>query len=140
MTAHHEGSLTQTMQPVIEAVGFDLAIELVALRGGTRVMVPRVPHESDALVQIIGMDAARTLLHFIGPGTFAVPRCMSWLLARRNEEICARALFGESQAELALRFRLTERHIGRIWAADGIKAPAAIDYQDDLFTTQETTA
>ena len=104
--------LTQRMQPIIDAIGFDATITLVAALGGTRVYLSRSP--DSPVARAIGADHHAVLLHEIGAGPLDVPRCLNWVLARRNEEIIARSLAGETQDELARRFRLTDRHIRRI--------------------------
>ena len=106
--------LTRAMQPIVDAVGFDAAITLVAVFGGTRPTLPARPGADDAISAVIGVDKAEQLVQRVGPGPLDVPRCLNWLAARRNEEICARYLAGETQTELARRFRLTERHIRRV--------------------------
>lgn len=110
-------TLTNTMQPVLDAIGFDATITLVAALGGTRQVLSAPPGPYDAVARLLGADAAARLVSAIGAGPLDIPRCLSWMLARRNEEICARYLAGETQAELALRFRLTERHVRNIVAS-----------------------
>lgn len=115
--------LLERVQPIIDAIGFDGALHLVARRGGTRVYVSASPE--GALAAAIGAHRAEMLTAAIGAGVLDVPKCMAWMLARRNEEICARYLYGETQADLAVRFGLTER---RIWSIlhtneDGWKEP-----------------
>jgi hypothetical protein len=114
-------TLTHSMQPVIEAIGFDAAIQLVAHCGGTRVLVRLDPDASDRIVRAIGLDKARSLASAIGASALDVPRCVSWLVLRRNEEIVARWDGCETQAELAIRFGLTERQIRRILVEAGRK-------------------
>lgn len=109
-------SLTRSMQPIIEAVGFDAAVTLVARFGGSRILLAREPGERDNLSLLIGLSAARSLSQALGPGLLEIPRCVSWVIARRDEEIAARHLGGETHAELAIRFNLTERHIRNVLA------------------------
>lgn len=105
---------TKSMQPIVEAVGYDLALTLVARFGGTELRIPRHPDERDAIAQCIGVEAATRLAETFSSGRCELPRCAAWLQARRDEEISVRYNGGETQAELARRFRLTERHIRRI--------------------------
>jgi len=120
-------SMTASMQPLIESVGLDAAIQLAARLGGTRVLVRADPHPNDALARAVGLQWARQIAGAIGPGVLAVPRCLAWLLARRNEEIAARYDAGESQVELALRFGLTERQISRILSDSAAAEPPVAD-------------
>lgn len=128
--------LTRSMQPIVDALGFDCALRLASHFGGTRVLVSADPSARDPLAVAIGAEAARALAATIGAGSLEVPRCTAWLIARRNEEIVARALGGESQAALALRFSLTERHIRNILAED---APPVAEPHPDLFTERPAT-
>ncbi|MCC6851041.1 MAG: hypothetical protein IT502_01915 [Rubrivivax sp.] len=121
------------MQPIIEAVGFDCALRIASHFGGTRVLVSSDPAARDPLAAVIGIEAARALAAAIGAGAFEVPRCTAWLIARRNEEIVARELGGESHAELALRFSLTERHIRNIINEGNLPDCAP---HKDLFTNE----
>lgn len=121
--------LTARMQPVVDVIGWDAAIALVGLLGGTRVAISS--DEQGTLARSIGVAAARAMAAALGPGTMDIPRCVSWMVARRNEEIVARWLAGETQGELALRFRLTERHIRSIVRSDApTSSPPAVT---DLF-------
>lgn len=111
-----EPLLTRTMQPVVDAVGFDAAIAFVARFGGTRVWLRTAPAPSERcpVQRTVGEAAALELARALGAGWIDVPRCMTWLLARRNEEIVARFDGGESQNELALRFGITARQVRRV--------------------------
>lgn len=106
--------LTRTMQPIIEAIGYDGALALVRYCGGCRVHLPKVIRANHLLVEYMGQELADALHRAIGPGTLEVPRCTTWLVARRNEEIEARNDGGESIDRLARRFGMTRRHIFRI--------------------------
>ena len=69
--------LTRTMQPIIEAVGFEAAQALVKTYGGTRAYVALAPRPVDDLVLCIGLGNARALAAAIGPGPLEVPKCLS---------------------------------------------------------------
>lgn len=130
--------LARSMQPIVEAIGFDAALRLSSHFGGTRVLVLADPHERDNVTRVIGIIAARALVASIGAGVLEIPRCMAWLLARRNEEIIARSLSGETQSDLALRFTLTERQIRNILGADAREfqyTATATAAQGDFFTS-----
>lgn len=134
-----EPLLARTMQPIVDAVGFDAAIAFVSRFGGTRVWLRDAPLPSERcpVVRTVGEAAAVALVRAIGAGTLEVPRCMTWLLARRNEEIVARYDGGESQSELALRFNVTARQVRNILRE--ARLPTLPDIINrDLFT-EETT-
>lgn len=107
--------LTQRMQPFIDAIGYDATVSLVAALGGTRIYVSCRP--DSPVSTIIGAEASAQLRRAVGQEAVDLPRCLHWLLARRNEEIVARSMAGETQEELARRFRITERHVRRVLRA-----------------------
>lgn len=106
--------LAASMQPVVEAIGYDLSVALVTRFGGTTISLRRSPPPDDPVALVIGPQARNALVDRLGCGQFEVPKCTAWLIARRDEEIRLRADAGELQADLARRFHLTERHIRRI--------------------------
>lgn len=124
MTDATPRSLAESMQPVVSAIGFDAALQLVARCGGIRVMIPAEPNARDVISQVVGVAAAQRLAEHIGRGLLDVPRCLNWLLMRRNDEMRARYEHGETQAELALRFSLTERHVRRILLGEDAPSPS----------------
>lgn len=133
MTQSLTQSLTRSMQPIIERLGFDIALRLSSHFGGTRISISESPGADCPVARAVGAPAATALGEMLGTVWLEVPRCVSWLIARRNEEIIARALFGEPTPDLARRYSLTERHIRNILRDDGEpeSTPAP---QPDLFT------
>lgn len=124
-------SLAASMQPVIDAIGFDAAVTLVSRFGGVTILMRA--RDDDPLTLALGCTDATTLAAALGPGAMYIPRCMHWLLAKRNEEICARYLHGEPQSDLALRYRLSDRHIRNILASE----PATGASEADFFGAEE---
>jgi hypothetical protein len=111
------GSLVSSMQPIIDCIGFDAAITLAAQLGGTRQKLAAEPSPRDPVVAAVGADLQKRLVAALGAGYLEIPKCMHWLIGRRNEEIVTRRLSGETHTELALRFGLTERSVRAILVA-----------------------
>lgn len=131
------GQMARSMQPIIDVLGFDMALTLAGHFGGTRISLSRNPRPGDPICMIIGLDNALRLVRSIGAGQLEIPRCQAWLLGRRDEEIVARFLSGETHASLARRFGLTERHIRRVLGQDeSINTPGPAP-QPDLFTAMK---
>lgn len=132
--------LAKSVMPIVDAIGYDLTVRLVARLGGTRVYLASSVHPRDELAQVIGLQAACHLVKQLGRGAFDVPRCQAWLMARRNEEIVNRWDAGETQRELALRFGLTERHVRSVIAAAGRPhvQPGCAGTADLFHSTPET--
>lgn len=109
--------LPPSAQLIVDAVGYDLAITVVARFGGVSINLPHNPDRLSPLSKALGHDAAKLLCAQLGPGMLAVPRAASMIGAQRDREIVARRRAGETEVELALRMGLTERHIRRICSA-----------------------
>lgn len=118
MTATPADTLPTSARVIVDAVGWDAALALIARFGGTTIHLPTsAPGPDHALAWALGLDVARLLCASLGPGPLAVPRAMSWVVAQRSREVVARRQAGETEAEVARRFGLTERHVRRIYAA-----------------------
>jgi hypothetical protein len=106
--------LTRTMQPVVEAIGFDAATILVTRFGGRRIYLALSPTAGNEVVSCIGAVAARRLAAIMGAGPFDVPRCLVWLAALRRERVVSDRAAGVTVADLAEAHGYTERHVWRI--------------------------
>ena len=131
------------MAPVVQAIGYESAIALASRFGGMNVYLRESAGEEDMVALVIGHEARRALLQALGPGTWAVPSCRAWLIARRDEEIALRYGAGEPLNDLVWRFKLSRRHILRVLAdtrcITAAVQPAsqnpALRGQPDLFNT-----
>ena len=128
-------TLTRTMQPIIDAIGFEAAQALVKTYGGTRVYLPMEPRGLDDLVLCVGLAHSRALVAAVGSGPLEVPKCDGYLRARRNEAIEILSEAGVPQAEIARRFNLTERTIRNV-----LRDAEADDLMPLPCTTSESTA
>lgn len=102
---------------LIAAVGTQLALRLVAERGGQRVYIPTGGrlNEDCPLSRIVGIGAAAKLAR-LWPGEWlTVPRAMAYMRRVRDREIRAR-FKSETAAALAREFELTERQVYAIVA------------------------
>lgn len=120
--------LNAPLAELIAAIGTQLALRLVAERGGTRVYVPTPARlaEDGPLARVIGVEATAKLAR-LWPGVWlTVPRAMAYMRRMRDREIRAR-FKSETAAALAREFELTERQVYAI-AAQGA--------DDDAFDAQ----
>lgn len=106
----------ESAQQIVDAIGWDAAMTVIARWGGTTINIPR-SEPGPMLVQALGIDVARLLCASLGPGALAVPRAAAWLITQRDREIATRARAGETRPALAHRFGVSERHVYRIVAA-----------------------
>ncbi len=105
---------------LIAAVGTQLALRLVAERGGQRVYVPTFARltEDCPLARIVGTGAAEKLAK-LWPGEWiTIPRAMAYMRRVRDREIRAR-FKSETAASLAREFELTERQVYAIATQGG---------------------
>jgi hypothetical protein len=88
-----------------DLIGDAATLALIELHGGTRVHVPRAPHEHSKLATEIGLPAARALAARWGGGDLKVPLARYW----RSRIYRAR---GMTAAAIARRLGITE---GQVW-------------------------
>jgi hypothetical protein len=106
----------ESAQQIVDAIGLDAAMTVIARWGGTTINIPRA-EPGPMLVQVLGVDVARLLCASLGPGALPVPRALAWLTAQRDREIALRAAAGETRPALAQRFGVSERRVYQILAA-----------------------
>lgn len=99
------------MEGLIQLLGFELAMRLVYLHGGSKLYVP--VNEGCLLAQQIGVEAFRLLSAEYGGCHVWIPQGQAHVIQARNRQIVARA--GSCTVrELASRFELSPRRIQQI--------------------------
>jgi len=99
---------------LVDVVGYGDAARIIEAIGGTRLWVPQRAsiHADHPLVRLVGVESALKLADaFGGLAHFDVPRCLGELLRERNRKIMVDIAAGDSHRTIALRYRLTERHV-----------------------------
>ncbi|MEZ5444910.1 MAG: Mor transcription activator family protein [Gammaproteobacteria bacterium] len=114
--------LPHNARMVLNAIGPEATWRLIKARGGTRIYVPRLgePIEHSPLYPILGAEALAALVNAFSGDQFILPRCMRYMVSRRNAEICRRHLAGEPVWALAVEFSLTESTVWQICARGGL--------------------
>ena len=121
-----EHLLPPQMQEIITVVGLTAALALVRTWGGTRFPVSKAQRDGgigryEHMAEVMGVTAADRLTEAYGGKVLHVPRCYVALLELRDNMI--KAEFDQRYknettlsiaADLALRYRLTDRQIHRI--------------------------
>ncbi len=108
------GYLPANLMTVLETVGEDTMLRLVAACGGTRLHLGRPPREGGRLAAAVGMDAAWAIYRrFVADSIIAIDvPMMSALLARhRIQRILAMRAAGLTVAEVARQLGMTERGV-----------------------------
>ncbi|MBI2381872.1 MAG: DNA transposition protein [Gammaproteobacteria bacterium] len=115
--------LPEQAQDLIRLIGLAPAMALVRELGGTTFMVPKGKTSQgqaalERLAEIIGDDKADILAFEYGSTSLYVPRCWDALMRFRNIEIsreferrCRHEAANHLVAELARRYRLSDRRI-----------------------------
>lgn len=71
---------------LVDLIGAEAALALVAERGGRSVYVPRHPTAATELAKIVGLDAATILGQEFGREAFVVPIAREWRILRYAEQ------------------------------------------------------
>ena len=99
---------------LVDVIGLKTALEIVEVRGGARLYVPKRPHRDHWLSEVIGWDKLRDLSAIYGGEEIQVPKCAARSRHALEREIAAASSAGASTAELALRFHYTEAGIRKL--------------------------
>lgn len=97
---------TEDIAGLVEAIGPQAALKLFEQRGGTRLYVA-TPEKGDAIVEMLGLDAATALHAKYGRGDMRVPLARSWRV------LCYIAM-GLSGPKAALKAGCTEKTVAAI--------------------------
>jgi len=103
--------LPHSLVRVAEVIGLAGVLALVENAGGVRIYVPESLTDDHRLVEWLGRDAAARLSESFAMEELVVPRCAEMLRKIRDRQIRHERDHGARPAELALRYRLTERQI-----------------------------
>ena len=95
-------------------IGTAATLKLLDRFGGTRLYVPGRVGDEHPLVFAIGKEAADKLVAVYGRERIDVPRASEMWRASRDADIRDRYRAGETAAELARYYQVTERTIYRI--------------------------
>lgn len=106
--------LPQTMREMARVISLASVIKIVGKYGGIRVCVPTAACEGHQLADLIGFSEMDALCRYYQNEEIEIPRCTNVSRVIRNREIKASHNNGESQAALAIRFKLTERGVRKI--------------------------
>lgn len=117
--------LPPLLQDFVRLIGLQPTLALVERVGGLRIYIP-TPDNVGAehpFALIVGEDNLRRLAeHYGGQEHFQLPKADRALKAIRNARIAAEYAH-KTARQLATEYRLTENHIVRILAAQGVSAP-----------------
>lgn len=120
--------LPESMADLVDIIGLPAVLKLMEAFGGTEFWVPEKLHHQHPLVDAIGAEAAQTLCEYMARERIKVPRGVGITRGVRNQAIRRERHEGAKLAELALRYRLTDRQVLNI-----LNAEPADDRQQDMF-------
>lgn len=104
-------SASQILTELAEVAGWDAAIKIADMRGGTQIRIPQEPAPEHWLWDLLGEQAARAISARYGGSCLWVPKNDADSLRMRNEQIRADRRAGATINALAQRYRLTDRQI-----------------------------
>ncbi|RMX18980.1 hypothetical protein EBQ34_01090 [Vandammella animalimorsus] len=113
--------LPPLLQDFVSRIGVQPTMALVQRLGGVRIYVPSAERcgEDHPIAQIIGLPNLQALAQeYGGQPHFQLPNAKAALLAVRNAQIVA-DYQQLSVRQIALKYGLTEGHVGRILSAAG---------------------
>lgn len=120
--------LEPILRDLVELIGLHATMAIVAKHGGTLLYISVKGDECEALVALIGAQAAATLSRHYGGERLFIPKALPALTAARNSNIKADRAAGTSLRELARRYRLGERRICQLLqGADEDTSPGLFD-------------
>ena len=102
------------MRDLVDVVGLKAALEIVEVRGGARLYVPKRPNRDHWLSEVIGWDKLQDLSSIYGGEEIQIPKCAARSRHALEQEIATASSTGASTAKLALRYRYTEAGIRKL--------------------------
>src|SRR5437868_3754156 len=115
----HMEDLPDTAHALIEVIGLQATIDMVAAHGGNDIKVPAVVDGTSRawalLEETVGRDAATKLVnsHFQDTPVY-VPMCAAALRAERNRDIVRRLETGEEFDSVRRRHRVSRSYLYRL--------------------------
>jgi len=117
--------LPGVLQEIASLIGPENAVKLAQTYGGVRLYVPKRMKPDHPLAELVGFENACALsTAFGGLANLSIPRFEELIREARNRAILKDRSQGMSIRELALKYRLTEKHIHNIQKA-ALKADLA---------------
>lgn len=106
--------LPESIQELIEVVGWPATLVIVEARGGVRLCVPSQATADHWLAERIGMQALIALVERYRGEEIEVARCAAAIRAGQERQILREASAGASNATLARQYGYTERGIRKL--------------------------
>lgn len=110
--------LPATARQLVEIIGLDATIELVKAEGGNELRIPDVVGGASRmwarLQEIIGDEAATSLVERCRHTGVYVPMCVAALRAERNRDILARFDRGEDFDSIRRRYKVSRSYLFRL--------------------------
>jgi len=113
-----EKKLPKTLVEMSRVIPLPAVLRIARRFGGTRLCFSRNPKANGKLARLVGLPAARALGQYYGGEQCDIPRAdlaRARRRANRNHKICRLIKEGVSAARVALRFKISRRHVGNIF-------------------------
>lgn len=106
--------INTTFDDLASVIGFTATLRIAVYFGGSNLYVAAEPDESQQVVKLIGMPAARRLAEQWGTETIAVPTMWAYEEDQRNRLVGNLLRRGISPKDIARDMGLSERRIQQI--------------------------
>ncbi|MBF0415612.1 MAG: hypothetical protein HQL79_07570 [Magnetococcales bacterium] len=106
--------LPQSAIDLIEVIGTVATLTLMQRYGGITLALPRSIGADHDLSRLIGHDAARKLVEHWGGDRVYIPKADNAVRCVRDQEMIRRYDAGDRPQELALEYKITDRHFWRV--------------------------
>ena len=118
------------VQPFVDILGIEGAVEFLLAFGGAELVLPKHPTPRNRVVQLIGLDRTQLLTVAIEHLPARIPTAKPWIA----KVLAARQPKGLSVAEIARMLHMTDVTVRRYLKDDPAATPLA-KLQLDLFDT-----
>jgi hypothetical protein len=102
------------LQEIASYCGQQTAIVLLLNYPGVRIHVPKKPHATHRLAELLGPEAFGLLCEIYADELIDIPRAAAAARALRNQNILRDFADGKSQANIAIKYGLTQRQVNQI--------------------------
>lgn len=120
--------LPESMADLVDIIGLPAVLRLMEAFGGTELWVPERLFYNHKLLEALDGEAAQSLCEYMAGSRIRVPRGAAIIREVRNRAIRRERHQGAKLDELALRYKITDRHVLTI-----LNSEPEDDRQQDMF-------
>lgn len=119
------GSPDSILEAMVQAVGEDATVKIMAILGGRRLRFPKSPGDDHIISMMLGHEAASRLHDRFGHEAVEVPTMARWRNATTRRRIAEMSAEGLRSSQIAARLGMTQRGVQLSLKRRAEKGPAA---------------